>query len=183
MSPLTCVLNRHYATPAVRAELMRIADRLATDFPGARVSYLDAAFPFLDGVPLPPHLTHRDGRKVDIALFFVAPDSGRPLPGHAPSPIGYWGYVPPRPGEPSPCAGRDSWLRWDFAWLQPLLPESELDAARTRALVQRLAASPRVVRIFLEPHLRQRLAVLHPKVRFQGCAAARHDDHIHVSFR
>lgn len=183
LSPLTCALNRHYATPSVRAELLRIADDLSAEFPGIRLSYLDAGFPFFDGFVLPPHLTHGDGRKVDLALLFVAAETGRPLAGRAPSPIGYWGYVPPRPDEPAPCAGIRSWLRWDFDWLQPLLPRMELDQERTAALLARLGQSPLVSRIFLEAHLQGRLGAGSPRVRFQGCGAARHDDHIHVGFR
>jgi hypothetical protein len=41
--------------------------------------------------------------------------------------------------------------------------------------------NPHVKRIFLEPHLKLRLDLSdQPKVHFQGCWAARHDDHIHV---
>ena len=99
-----------------------------------------------------------------------------------PSPIGYWGFSQPREGDPQPCAARAGLHRWNMTWLQPLLPATELDARHTAALVQALARSPAVSRIFLEPHLRRRLALDHPKIRFQGCAAARHDDHIHVEF-
>lgn len=181
LTPLTCLLNRHYATPRARAELEQIARAMAADFPGNRLSFLDASFPFLDGFVLPPHLSHDDGRKVDLALLYVDPETGRPLPGRAPSPIGYWGYVQPGPGEPEPCAGTRSWLRWDFDWLQPILPAMNLDRRRMAALLDRLGGSARISRVFIEPHLRLRLGG-GPRVRFQGCAAARHDDHIHVEF-
>ena len=39
-------------------------------------------------------------------------------------------------------------------------------------------------KILLEPHLAHRLGVEgRPNIRFQGCRAARHDDHIHVQIR
>lgn len=38
--------------------------------PQIRISYLDANFPFKDGFPLLPHLSHDDGRKVDIAFMY-----------------------------------------------------------------------------------------------------------------
>ncbi len=58
-----------------------------------------------------------------------------------------------------------------------------LDEVRTAALVRLLAADPRVRRIFIEPHLKARLGLTHlAKVRFAGCQAARHDDHIHIDF-
>jgi hypothetical protein len=46
-----------------------------------------------------------------------------------------------------------------------------------------LKARPEVTRIFIEPHLADRLGVGGGKVRFQGCRAARHDDHLHVEIR
>ena len=183
LTVMTCLLNRHYATPAARDVLVATASRLAVDLPGRRVSYLDSGFPFFDWFPMLPHLSHGDGRKVDIALFFLDPATRRPVPGRAPSPIGYWGYVRPARAAALPCEGWASWSRWDFDRLQSVLPELRLDEAALAALLEDLAASPRVVRIFVEPHLGARLGVEHRKIRFQGCAAARHDDHIHVEFR
>jgi hypothetical protein len=46
-----------------------------------------------------------------------------------------------------------------------------------------LTAQPEVARIFVEPYLAERLGVAGGKVRFQGCWAARHDDHVHVEIR
>ena len=179
----TCLLNRHYTTPAARNALDSAARRLSAGFPGRRIAYLDAGFPLFDWFPILPHLSHRDGRKVDVALLFVDPGTGRPAPGRAPSPIGYWGYVQPPPGAFLPCAGQASPLRWDLDWLQPLLPALRLDEAGMAAFLKDMAASPAVARIFVEPHIPKRLGIEHPRLRFQGCAAARHDDHIHIAFR
>ncbi|MDH3228387.1 MAG: hypothetical protein OEN55_01220 [Alphaproteobacteria bacterium] len=183
LTVVTCLLNRHYATAAARDVLAATAKRWAADFPDGRLSFLDSGFPFFAWFPMLPHLSHGDGRKVDVALLFLDPATGGPASGRAPSPIGYWGYVKPEVGATLPCGGRSTWLRWDFDWLQPLLPELRLDEAAVAALLQDLAASPRVVRIFVEPHISARLGVKNRKIRFQGCAAARHDDHIHVEFR
>lgn len=180
---LICLANRHYTTPSARTSLSVVAERLAVAAPGRRLSYLDAGFPFFAWFPMLPHLSHGDGRKIDLALLFVDPVTGRPVTGRARSPIGYWGYVQPGAGSPRPCEGRSSWLRWDFAWLQPLLPGLRLDDAAMRILLEELAASPRVSRVFVEPHVSARFGMAHPKIRFQGCAAARHDDHVHVEFR
>ena len=100
----------------------------------------------------------------------------------APSPIGYWGFVQPRPGDPQPCKGGEGWLRWNMKWLQPLLPDLPLDRPPMQVLLLRLVSTPEVRRIFIERHLRSRLGLDYSKLRFQGCAAARHDDHIHVEF-
>ena len=36
---------------------------------------------------------------------------------------------------------------------------------------------------WLEPHLKNRLGITHSKLRFQGCQAVRHDDHIDVQMK
>ena len=184
---LYCALNRHYASPRAAEMLSALADDLSGRFPGAQVAYLDANFPFFDGFPLPPHLSHDDGRKVDLALFY-RDAAGRPSATLTPSPIGYWGFEQPRPGDPTPCA---AWagpqtFRWDMAWLQGWLPEREFHLDANRTLIRWLANDGQrygVERLLLEPHLQQRLQVAGPLVRFQGCRAARHDDHVHVQVR
>ena len=177
----TCALHRSYATPVAREELGRLAAAMRDRFPGTETRYLDAGFPFGDGFPLVPHLSHDDGRKVDLALFRSGP-AAVPRGDPARGPLGYFAYEPPRAGEPAPCRGVRSWLRWDLDALQPFVYRP-LDAERTRAGVEWLAARERVARMFLEPHLKERLGLESSKVRFQGCQAARHDDHLHVEFR
>jgi hypothetical protein len=45
------------------------------------------------------------------------------------------------------------------------------------------AAAPVLRHILIEPHLERRPGLWgHPKLRFAGCQAARHDDHLHVDF-
>jgi hypothetical protein len=170
---ITCALGRNYVRPHVRDELRELSRFMTREHPGTPTRYLDAGFPFGNGVPLLPHLSHRDGLKVDLAFHYLG--------SRGPSPVGYWVYEAPEPGEPEPCRDRFSWLRWDFAWLQPLLAEP-WDAVRTGAAIGWLAGRARVQRILHEPHLQQRLALGSDKLRFQGCAAARHDDHFHVAF-
>lgn len=166
-SLLFCAANRHYVVPEMRAELIAVSDRVAEAHPGTRVAFLDAGFPF-PGVPLLPHLSHGDGRKADLALVLAGGGS----------PVGYFGYI--QPSGPSACPPRGLDLRWDLAFLQPLFGPPRLDEARTRSLVESLVARPAIQKLFIEPHLRDRLGLTSPKIRFQGCHAARHDDHIHV---
>jgi len=172
----TCLLNRHYAVLPAQQALRKVSAGFSREYKDSRIAYLDAGFPFFAWFPMIPHISHADGRKIDLALFFEAGAATS-------SPIGYWGFVQPRAGDPRPCKGREGWLRWDMAWLQPLFPERPLDERRTRALLVRLATDPQVRRIFIEPHLVARLGLDHLKFRFQGCVAARHDDHIHVEFQ
>lgn len=172
---LTCLANRHYMTLPAKQALDTLNELISTENRGLRIIYLDAGFPFLDGFPMIPHLSHGDGRKIDLTLIYENASA-------SPSPIGYWSYIQPRAGDPVPCDGREGWLRWDLDWLQPMIGQKALDEARTRILLQRLARAPEVRRILIEPHLKRRLGLDNPKIRFQGCRAARHDDHIHVEF-
>ncbi|MEM8849506.1 MAG: hypothetical protein AAGE03_05655 [Pseudomonadota bacterium] len=169
-----CALNRSYATPEMAAVLDDLAVDMDARFPGTQTLLLDANFPFLTGFPLLPHLSHDDGEKADIAFYYAGPDGY--MPGRLRSPIGYFAFQP----GPSDCQPRRLTLRWDLTWLQPLWPDHDLDQDRTATALRTLIADPRVDRLFIEPHLRNSLGVMDPKLRFQGCRAARHDDHIHL---
>ena len=67
-----------------------------------------------------------------------------------------------------------------MAWIQPFWPTYTLEPNRMKTALRTLAADPRVGKIFIEPHLKQRFAPDLAKIRFQGCRAARHNDHIHL---
>ncbi len=174
-SILYCALNRHYVTPELRDAAQDLARQMDTRFPGTVTLALDGNFPFGDGFPLLPHLSHDDGQKLDLA-FYYTDASGAYLPGRARSPIGYFAFEQ----GPTDCPPAFPTLRWNLDWLQPLFRDRPLDPDRTRAVLVLLAEDPRIGRIFVEPHLARRLAVADPKIRFQGCRAARHDDHIHI---
>ncbi len=176
-SPLYCVMLRHFVTPELAEVAHDIAADVAAAHPGTVTLALDGSFPFLDGMPLLPHLSHHDGRKLDFA-FFYTDDAGKYLPGKTRSPIGYFAFE--LPGDPV-CPPARLTLRWQFAWLQPLWPDRPLNAARTETLLRATLSHPKLDRLFLEPPLAAQLGVqAHPKLRFQGCRAARHDDHIHM---
>lgn len=168
-----CLLFRNYVSPQLAKTLRDCSRSYARTYHGEYLDYLDACFPFIDGFPLLPHLSHDDGRKVDLTLRYSRKGSAV----RSPSPIGYWIYEGPRRGESAPCGW--SPLRWDFPWLQGLNSHRKFDAARTRCMIQAFSQHRRVQKMFLEPHLKYRLG-LGAKVRFQGCKAARHDDHVHV---
>ncbi len=177
-----CLFARNYVRLAVYTVLERIARKMSTTHPGTTVMYLDGNFPFLNGFPLLPHLSHTDGKKLDVAYLYRTTTTHEPLH-ETPSPIGYWAYEAPKSHEMQPCQGKQSWLRWNFDWLQPLFAFAEVDPERTDALLQALIAAPEIQKILIEPHLKIRLCADAPKARFQGCHAARHDDHIHIQIQ
>jgi hypothetical protein len=175
-----CLLGRNYVTPGLRQILEDTASTMHRAYPGRVLRYMDGGFPFFDGFPLLPHLSHDDGRKIDLAFYYRDVRTGKALQ-EPPSPIGYWAYEGPGIDEVRPCTGKRSWLRWDLTWFQPFFRNAHLDPEPTRVLVDRLSRSTAVQTIFIEPHLKRRLGLHSSKIRFQGCQAARHDDHIHVS--
>lgn len=172
-SKLYCALNRHYVVPELEQTLSDLATDMDAQFGGTVTLVLDANFPFFDGFPLLPHLSHDDGRKADIAFYYRSNSGYQPKTTR--SPIGYFAFE----DGPTDCPAATATLRWDLAWLQPIWRDLQVDHARTAAALFWLSRDTRVAKIFVEPHLRRTLGATHPKVRFQGCRAARHDDHIH----
>jgi hypothetical protein len=176
-SPLYCALNRTYVAPELAEVLRDVAAEMDRRHPGTVTLVLDGSFPFLDGFPLLPHLSHDDGGKADLA-FYYRDESGY-LPGETRSPIGYFAFE----DGPTDCGPAWPTLRWDLGLLQPLWPRHALDEARMRDLLHVLSEDARVGKVFVEPHLAAGLGVAHPRIRFQGCRAARHDDHVHMQLR
>jgi hypothetical protein len=186
-SPIYCAFNRHYVTSDMVALLTQLSRDVSRAYPGTITLYLDANLPLVNGFPLLPHLSHNDGRKLDIAYYYADP-AGAYLPATLRSPIGYWAFEQPGPGDPSPCREQSGLsLRWDFAALQDKFPVRPLEPDRTRAALQWLVgeggARFKVERVFIEPYLAARLGVSSGVLGFQGCRAARHDDHMHVQIR
>ena len=175
-----CLLQRHYVRAGPRAALVETAETLQAQFPGTVVRFMEASWP-TGKRPMPPHLSHGDGRQVDLALFYRDRE-GRPLT-RAPTRSGYGAYEPPLKNGSRRCTGATARPAKIAAPDPPKDRAWRLDEVRTAALVRLLAAHPKVRRIFIEPHLKARLGLSSlRKVRFAGCKAARHDDHIHVDF-
>ena len=183
-SPLFCALNRQYVVPELKEAAFALSRHMNQAFPGTTTLALDANFPFFDGFPLFPHLSHSDGRKLDVAFFYQNTD-GSYLDKATRSPIGYFAFEQPHPDSILPCRDREDLLtlRWDLDFLQPLWRPLPLEDGRTAEALRWLAGEGSgfgIEKIFVEPHLAQRLGVEAESIRFQGCRAARHDDHIHM---
>lgn len=169
-----CAANRNFVSVELNEVLEDAAEVVDEMYPGTKTLVLDANFPFLTGFPLLPHLSHDDGDKVDLALFYR--DQSGYLVGKTRSPIGYFAFEAGETG----CAGRWPTLRWDLLALQGFWPDYAVEPARTVFLLETLARDRRVGKMFVEPSLQKSLGVADAKIRFQGCRAARHDDHIHL---
>ena len=177
-SVLYCLSNRHYVRTELAETALRIADRVVAQSPDTVVRYLDGGFPVGGGFPLLPHLSHGDGRRLDLALLWQHAD-GSPARGNG-SPLGYFGYVAPLEGTSAACPTALVDLRWDMDVLQPVLSRRDLDVERTALLLREVLAESGIRKVLLETHVQERLGVSDGRVRFQGCRAARHDDHMHI---
>lgn len=182
---LTCLLNRHYVRPVLKEQIIRTSKRIAKEFPNSRIAYLDANFPFWNGFPLLPHLSHNDGKKLDLAFLYKNSTTGK-IVNNSPSSYGYGVYEGPQKGEvnqPNICRKKGY---WQYSFLEKITPQGKkesivLDQERTKRLLQLLAQSKAIQKIFIEPHLKTRWGLSnYRKIRYHGCHAVRHDDHIHV---
>lgn len=178
----TVLLNRHYVRDDLKLLMIEVSDQMEDQFSEAKTNYLDANFPFYGGFPLFPHLSHNDGRKLDLAFYYLK-DGERS--DSAPSFMGYGIYEDPISGEldyPQRC--RDQGF-WQYGILGKFFPDGdeenyEIDSKRTRSLLLKLSNHSAISKIFIEPHLKTRWSLSkHDKIRFHGCQAVRHDDHIH----
>lgn len=187
LSYLMPLANRHYVKAELVSTLQETA-KLVHQNHGVNTHYLDANFPFWDGFPLFPHLSHNDGKKVDIAFYYNDASTGFPA-NDAPSFIGYGVFESPKGNEvnyPASCKEKGF---WQYGLLGKLVPQWTADdyvvnPDITATYIRLLANSPTVEKIFIEPHLKERwkLAAL-DKIRFHGCQAVRHDDHIHIQIK
>ena len=130
-------------------------------------------------------VNHSKGNALDLSFIWRNPKSKAFT--SSPSPIGYLGFSPPK--KPRVCNPQDIYriwgalgfkLRWDVDFLQPLLPDRELDLLKNKTLISFLTQQPEIRFITIEPHL-------HPefpskKVASNSCKVARHDDHMLLLF-
>lgn len=187
LNRLTVLMNRHYVRPSLRAVVEDAARDLRKRDADLVIQYLDASFPLFNGFPLWPHLSHNDGKKLDIAFVYQHESTGKAVVYH-PSWIGYGACEAPLPGEPNMPQRCEEKGYWQYNLLErwwPVTYNSDYvwDEDRTKSLIRKLLADTEIGKIFLEPHLVQRLQIKHNKIRFHGCQAVRHDDHIHIQLR
>lgn len=187
-SIITCVLNRHY----VRKELLNVLNRASIQMhkenENISIYYLDASFPFINGFPLLPHWSHNDGKKLDLTYYYIDKETNSKHEG-SPSWIGYGFCEEPVGNEvctPCDCL-KQGFYQYDI--LRHWVPSSmhsryEVNAVETARLIRIIADDPSVSMIFIEPHLKQRWGLSDvTKIRFHGCHAVRHDDHMHIQIK
>lgn len=178
--------NRNYVRPEMHEALQDIANDFEKKHENIQVVYLDAGFPFFENFPLFPHLSHNDGKKIDISLVYT--DSEGQLTNDKPSRTGYGVYEGPLDDEIdqiATCKDQGKW-QYDFPKYLSLGSKQEsldFSARGTKDLVKSIVRNKNVEKIFLEPHLVSRMNLSSNKIRYHGCNAVRHDDHIHFQIK
>ncbi len=184
---LTFFLCRNYVRPELRTLTYEIAREMNNNFPRTKTNYLEANFPFINKFPLFPHLSHSDGKKLDLSFYYLDKQSGLESD-QVPSSIGYGVCEEPKPNEenmPSFCEQNGY---WQYNLLTKIVSQKskgkfEFDAKRTKAITNLFCDQSLIGMVFIEPHLKARLRLTSKKIRFHGCQAVRHDDHLHVQLR
>lgn len=108
---VTCLLNRQYVKPVLKDQIIHTAQVVAKEFPNTQIAYLDANFPFWNGFPLLPHLSHNDGKKLDLAFLYKDKITGKAV-NRSPSFYGYGVFEAPQKGElnqPNICSKKGYW--------------------------------------------------------------------------
>jgi hypothetical protein len=183
---LSVLMNRNYVRPEVNAYLTSVSEQLKAQNSAVTMRYLDACFPLIDGFPLLPHLSHSDGKKVDLSLVYE--NSNGEIVNSSKSVSGYGVFEEPRQGEVNQnracqTAGFSFYDSPKYLTLGSINTELRFSEKGTKQLMDALTQQESVDKVFLEPHLKERLRLKNRKIRFQGCHSVRHDDHIHVQVK
>ncbi len=186
VNPLYKFLNRSYVTPELNQLLSATAKNISKINPSVKIKYMDANFPFINEFPLLPHLSHNDGKKIDISLVFATPEGN--ITTKQKSNSGYGVFAAPLPDEENQvdkCLGA-GYFQYDypkyltFGKKNLALQFSEIG---TKLLMQEFLKSEAIDMMFIEPHLKTRLKLDDRRIRYHGCKAVRHDDHIHIQIK
>lgn len=177
--------NRNYVKNDINTVLNKTAITFSKKYPNIKIVFLDANFPFWDGFPLLPHLSHNDGKKLDLSLIYS--ENGK-ITNKKPSISGYGVYESPKPSENNQtkkCIDVGYW-QYDFSKYLSfgnINSSIQFSEKATKDLIQLLVQNDKTSKLFIEPHLKERMGLKSTKIRFHGCRAIRHDDHIHIQVK
>ena len=181
---MTVILNRNYVRPALNKLLSNTEKSLKGS--DISINYLDANFPFINKFPLLPHLSHNDGKKVDISLIYET-KQGK-ITNKQKSISGYGVFEDPTPNEANQIQKclKQGYFQYDFPkhlTFGKKNKDLQFSKKGTQQLILKLLDNNNLGKIFIEPHLKKRLNLRNNKIRYHGCRAVRHDDHIHIQLK
>ena len=183
---ITKLFNRNYVTPKLQEVLTAVSLKIKIESPTLKVVYLDANFPVFDGFPLLPHLSHNDGKNIDISFIYQTKKGI--ISNLKPSNSGYGIFVTPLNNEihqTNICKKKGFW-QYDYtkyATLGSFNSTLKISEKATKNLIIHILKEDAISKIFIEPHLKNRFNIRNSKIRFHGCGAVRHDDHIHFQVK
>ncbi len=180
----TVLLNRNYVAP----QLNRLLKETQRELDGTNITirYLDANFPFFNNFPLLPHLSHNDGKKIDISLIYETKEGI--ITDKQKSISGYGVFEKPNKNEINQtenCIKR-GYFQYDYPkylTFGEINKNLKFSLKGTKKLVTSILKSKYLGKIFIEPHLKKRMKLRDNRIRFHGCKAVRHDDHIHIQLK
>ncbi|OEI80346.1 hypothetical protein AST99_10025 [Formosa algae] len=181
---MTVLLNRNYVRPELNKLLTKTARALeGTDI---KIRYLDANFPFINAFPLLPHLSHNDGKKIDLSLIYETPNGN--ITQTQKSVSGYGVFEAPKPNEYNQVETclNSGYFQYDYPkylTLGKINSDLIFSERGTKLLIETLLRRPGLGKLFIEPHLKHRMHLKNDKIRYHGCGAVRHDDHIHIQLK
>lgn len=181
---LTVLLNRNYVKPELNSLLIKTSNKLKNT--NVKIHYLDANFPFFDNFPLLPHLSHNDGNKIDLSLIYENPDGT--ISKKQKSISGYGVFTKPMKSEQNQIQKclNSGYFQYDYPkylTFGKINKELKFSEKGTKLLIESLLEQKNLGKIFIEPHLINRMKLKNNKIRYHGCQAVRHDDHIHVQLK
>ncbi len=183
---ITKLLNRNYVKPGLNKVLLKISSDFKKKQKGVQIIFLDANFPFINKFPLFPHLSHNDGKKIDLSLIYELENGD--ITNKKPSVSGYGVYENPKQNEINQCeiCKENGYWQYDFPkylTFGTVNKEIKFSEIATKDLISSILKQQEIGKIFIEPHLKSRMKLVNDRIRFQGCRAVRHDDHIHIQLK
>ncbi len=169
---------RNYVNPELKKLLFE-----SSKTSGIKITYLDANFPFVNGFPLLPHLSHNDGKKIDLSFMYL--DENGKTTHKKPSTSGYGAYVNSKNEMSDRCIEKGHW-QYDFTKYLTFGTNSglQLNKKSTTILLKTLLSKSETQTLFIEPYLKQELGLGKAyRIRYHGCRSVRHDDHIHLQIK
>ncbi|WP_299890196.1 hypothetical protein [uncultured Lacinutrix sp.] len=176
------ILFRNYVKPKLK-KLLEDSALSLIEQDNIKITYLDANFPFYDGFPLLPHRSHNDGKKIDICFMYKTKNGLST--NKKPSISGYGVYVKKENIATKNCIEKGYW-QYDFPKYLTLgtINNLDFDANATKKIITTFLSKSATQKIFIEPYLKTELKLnRYNKIRFHGCKAVRHDDHIHLQIK
>jgi murein endopeptidase len=181
---MSVFLNRNYVRPKLNKLLLEVSNDLENK--AIQINYLDANFPFINKFPLLPHLSHNDGKKIDISLVYET-ENGE-ISKKQRSRSGYGVFVIPKKEEHNQiktCLEK-GYFQYDYPkylTLGKINRNLVFSKKGTVALIKSILKRKELGKLFIEPHLKTRMSLQNKKIRYHGCRAVRHDDHIHIQLK